>query len=78
MRVIAFIEDRAVVKKILMHLDLWNVKRKPQPLAHAPSVYTLSLMWYFGVVKNARIGLQTTCHVTNISHLAKYYDIFNS
>ena len=35
MRVIAFIEDPDVRQKILMHLGLWNVKRKPQPLAHA-------------------------------------------
>jgi hypothetical protein len=53
MRVIAFIEDQAVIKKILMHLGLWNVKRKPRPLAHAPPVHTLSLIWYFRMFKNA-------------------------
>lgn len=31
MRVIAFIEDPDVIKKILNHLDLWLIKRKPQP-----------------------------------------------
>ena len=36
MRVIAFIEDSDVIKKILIHLDLWNVKRKPWPVAHDP------------------------------------------
>jgi hypothetical protein len=43
MRVIAFIEDQAVIKKILMHLGLWNVKRKPQPLANAPPIDILPL-----------------------------------
>ena len=36
MRVIAFIEDPDVIKKILKHLDLWNVKPKPRSLANAP------------------------------------------
>ena len=31
MRIIAFIEDQQIVKKILQHLDLWYVKRKPPP-----------------------------------------------
>ena len=35
MRVIAFIEDEDVVKKILRHLGLWEVKRKPAPRANA-------------------------------------------
>ncbi len=34
MRVIAFIEDPDVIKKILKHLDLWDVKRKPRPMAN--------------------------------------------
>ena len=36
MRVIAFIEDEDVIKKILKHLGLWEVKRKPRPRANAP------------------------------------------
>ncbi|MBC8441861.1 MAG: transposase [Deltaproteobacteria bacterium] len=36
MRVIAFIEDEDVIKKILRHLGLWVVKRKPLPRANAP------------------------------------------
>jgi hypothetical protein len=36
MRVIAFIEDEAIVNKILKHLGLWDIKRKPRPLANAP------------------------------------------
>jgi len=35
MKVIAFIEKPDVIKKILKHLGLWHVKRKPQPLVHA-------------------------------------------
>lgn len=36
MRVIAFIEDEDIIKKILKHLGLWEVKRKPSPRANAP------------------------------------------
>ena len=36
MRVLAFIEDPEVIKRILKHLGLWFAKRKPQPLANAP------------------------------------------
>ncbi len=36
MRVIAFIEDEDAVKKILRHLGLWEVKRKPTLRANAP------------------------------------------
>ncbi len=36
MRVIAFIEDPDVIKKILKHLELWEIKRKPRPVANAP------------------------------------------
>jgi len=38
MRVIAFIEDKDVIKKILQHLGLWDVKRKPRPVAHGPPI----------------------------------------
>jgi len=38
MRIIAFIEDPDVMKKILKHLGLWDVKRKPQPVANAPPI----------------------------------------
>ena len=33
MRVIAFINDEMVIRKILTHLNLWDVKRKPPPRA---------------------------------------------
>ncbi len=36
MRIISFIEDEVLVKKILKHLDLWDIKRKPPPRANAP------------------------------------------
>ena len=38
MRVIAFIEDPDVIKKILNHLGLWDVKRKLRPTANAPPI----------------------------------------
>ena len=34
MRVIAFIEEDDVIKKILKHLGLWIIKRKPRPVAN--------------------------------------------
>jgi hypothetical protein len=36
MRIIAFIDDEQLVKKILKHLDLWEVKRKPPPRSNDP------------------------------------------
>jgi hypothetical protein len=36
MRIISFIEDEEIIKKILKHLDLWDVKRKPPARAHGP------------------------------------------
>jgi hypothetical protein len=42
MRVIAFIEDEDVIRKILKHLGLWEVKRKPPPRANAPPVSDVS------------------------------------
>jgi hypothetical protein len=41
MRIIAFIEDEQLVKKILMHLGLWEVKRKPPPCANGPPADTI-------------------------------------
>ena len=38
MRIIAFIEEPDVMKKILKHLGLWDVKRKPRPVANAPPI----------------------------------------
>ena len=39
MRILAFIENEDVIKKILKHLDLWDIKARP-PLkrANAPPV----------------------------------------
>jgi hypothetical protein len=36
MRVIAFIQDQEVIRKILTHLGLWLIKARPRPVAHAP------------------------------------------
>ncbi len=38
MRVISVIEDPDVMEKILKHLGLWDVKRKPRPVANGPSI----------------------------------------
>ena len=38
MHVIAFIHDEEVIRKILKHLALWDVKRKLPPRAHAPPI----------------------------------------
>ncbi len=36
MRIIDFIEDEQLVKKILKHLNLWDVNRKPPARANSP------------------------------------------
>ena len=36
MKIISFIQDDLLVKNILKHLDLWDVKRKPPPRANSP------------------------------------------
>jgi len=36
MRIISFIEDEEVIKKILKHLDLWDKKARPPPKANSP------------------------------------------
>ena len=36
---IGFIEDREVIKKILKHLGIWLVKKKPSAKANAPPVH---------------------------------------
>jgi hypothetical protein len=36
MKIISFIDDQQLVKKILKHLGLWDVKRKPVPRANGP------------------------------------------
>ncbi len=36
LHIISFIEDPDVIEKILKHLGLWDVKRKPRPVANAP------------------------------------------
>ncbi len=41
MKVIGFIEDREVIEKILKHLGIWLVRKKPSPKANAPPVHIL-------------------------------------
>ena len=36
MKIISFIDDSEIIKKILNHLGLWDVKRKPPPRANGP------------------------------------------
>ena len=36
MKIISFIDDSEIIKKILNHLGLWDVKRKPPPRANSP------------------------------------------
>ena len=38
MRIIAFIEDEEVIKKILKHLGLWDLEAWPPPKVKAPSL----------------------------------------
>jgi hypothetical protein len=37
MKILSFIEDEEIIKKILKHLGLWDVKQRPPPKASAPS-----------------------------------------
>ncbi len=36
MRIISLIDDAEIIKKILKHLGLYDVKRKPPPRANGP------------------------------------------
>ena len=36
MKIISFIEEEQLVKKILKHLDLWDVKHRPPPRTNSP------------------------------------------
>lgn len=40
MKIISFIDDSEIIKKILKHLDLWHVKRKPPARANSPPTET--------------------------------------
>ena len=40
MKIILFIEDEQLVKKILKYLNLWDVKRKPPARANGPPTET--------------------------------------
>ncbi|MDY6853233.1 MAG: hypothetical protein SWO11_00790 [Thermodesulfobacteriota bacterium] len=45
MKILSFIEDPEIIKKILKHLDLWDLKSKPLPRDNAPPLTTLNLTW---------------------------------
>jgi hypothetical protein len=36
MKILSFIESPEVIKKILKHLGLWDIKTRPPPMASAP------------------------------------------
>jgi hypothetical protein len=36
MKIIAWIEQKDVIKKILKHVGLWEVKSRPPPKIHSP------------------------------------------
>jgi len=40
MKVIGFIEDQEVIKKILKHLGLWDLKARPPKRTNAPPINT--------------------------------------
>jgi hypothetical protein len=44
MRIISLIDDSEIIKKILKHLDLWDVKRKPPPRANGPPTEAIDLL----------------------------------
>ena len=37
MKILSFIEDPEVIKKILKHLGMWTIKARPPPRTSAPS-----------------------------------------
>ena len=41
MRIISFIEEEQLVKKILIKLKLWDIKRNPAPRANGPPTEAL-------------------------------------
>jgi len=41
MKIISFIDDSEIIKKILNHLGMWDVKRKPPPLSLILVMYHL-------------------------------------
>jgi hypothetical protein len=49
MRIIAFIEDWEVIKKILKHLGLWEVKARPPPKVKAPPPQRFTSMFLLDI-----------------------------
>ncbi len=46
MKIISVIEDSEIVKKILKHLDLWNVKARPPPRLEKSSLMSETIIDY--------------------------------
>ncbi len=44
MKIIFFIDDSEIIKKVLNHLGLWDAKRKSPPRANGPPTESLSSM----------------------------------
>ena len=42
--IISLIDDAEIIKKILKHLDLWDVRRKPPPCANGPPPEAFDLL----------------------------------
>jgi hypothetical protein len=43
MRIIAFIDVSEAIEKILKHIGLWDVKRKPAARANAPPIEAVTI-----------------------------------
>jgi hypothetical protein len=55
MRILAFIEDREVIRVILNYLGLWLVKSNPAPKAHAPPLHDpCNIVRAMGIVEPQR------------------------
>jgi len=46
MKILSFIEDEEVIKRILKHLGLWDVKPRPPPRANAPPITKENIDYY--------------------------------
>ncbi|MFC1532528.1 hypothetical protein ACFL7M_04055 [Thermodesulfobacteriota bacterium] len=46
LRIIAFIEDPEIIKKILKHLGSWEIKERPPPRANVPPKYESYVDYY--------------------------------
>jgi len=58
-------KDEDVIKKILKHLGLWDIKRKPSPVANAPPIipdsYPIPSVDDKGILINSRNAVNRLC-----------------